>query len=513
MLYKSIIPGTIIIAIVTSVYWWSGDQATGTATMKIETASIERGDIRRSVATSGSVRALVTVEVGSQLSGQIAEIHADYNTPVKKGQIIALIDPQTFATRVLQNKADLDVANANIAVQRASIDRAKANLRKARLEHERTKPLVKKGTLPESDLDTTLANYESARADVSMAEAQLENALATKEQRKATLDSAKIDLERTRIRSPIDGVVIERAVDQGQTVAASLSSPILFNIAQDLTEIQIEANVDEADIGNIKEGNEATFSVDAYPETEFSGQVDQVRLAPNELNNVVTYTVIITAKNPDLKLLPGMTAIVEIVTGKSEDVLRVSNDAIRFRPPQDSELAKLQSQSQVGAGSLTERPHGGYGGAPPGGLGRADINQLALTLNLNDEQKEAIGTDIKAIFSDMRSGGGGRGMRMPGGSDMSAMREQRQQLSKQITKRIAQIYERRLTPDQYLHYQRIQRQQEETRSGQIWLQSVNGEIKPFHVQLGISDDSFTEIISQDLTEGDQAVTRIRKARN
>lgn len=326
-------------------YLTRGNEGSASKTPQIETVAIDRGDIERAVATSGAVRPLITVEVGSQLSGQVAELYADFNSPVEKGQIIALIDPQSFTSRVLQNRAEMEVATANVTVQRANIERAEANLRKARLEYERSEPLVKTGTLSASEFDTATASYDSATADLTMARAQLDNALAALQQRQALLESAEIDLERTKIRSPIDGIVIERAIDQGQTVAASLSSPILFYIAQDLTEIQIEANVDEADIGNVRAGNAATFTVDAYPELDFFGQVDQVRLAPNEENNVVTYTVIITAGNPDMKLLPGMTAIVDIVTGRSEDVLRVSNEALRFKPPAGSELAKLDARS------------------------------------------------------------------------------------------------------------------------------------------------------------------------
>jgi HlyD family secretion protein len=334
-LRNSLIIGLLVLLGLVVLFRWSGGgPSAGGAAKLLETTVVDRGDIIRSVATSGAVRPLVTVEVGSQLSGQVAEIYADFNTPVQKDQIIALIDAKTFETRVSQDRANLAVAESNVIVQQAVIDRAKANLRKARLEYERAEPLVKKGTLSAAEYDSALAAFESARADLTMAEAQLQNAQATREQRKALLESSLIDLERTKIRSPIDGVVIERAVDQGQTVAASLSAPILFLIAQDLTEIQIEANVDEADIGNVREGNPVTFTVDAHPEEHFSGQVDQVRLAPNELNGVVTYTVIITAANPGQKLLPGMTAIVEIVTGRSPDVLRVSNNAVRFRPPE-----------------------------------------------------------------------------------------------------------------------------------------------------------------------------------
>ena len=342
--------GLLAVIIIVFVLIRNGADPVGAQSPQIETTELDVGDITRAVATSGAVRPLITVEVGSQLSGQVADIYVDFNSKVKAGEIIALIDSQTFESRVLQSRADLEVAKSNVIVQSANIDRAKANLRKARLEHERAEPLTKAGTLSASEFDTALANFESAKADLTMAEAQLQNALANQEQREASLESVEIDLERTKIRSPIDGVVIQRAVDKGQTVAASLSSPVLFQIAQDLREIQIEANVDEADIGNVLQGNDASFTVDAFPDLQFAGKVDQIRLSPNETNNVVTYTVIVTAKNPDLKLLPGMTAIVEIITGKSENVLRVSNDAIRFKPAADSELAKKISHDPQGSG-------------------------------------------------------------------------------------------------------------------------------------------------------------------
>ena len=329
--FSTFITFVIIGAILVSgyLYFYQDDSE---PIITIETAIVERGDINRGVATSGSVRALVTVEVGSQLSGQIVELNVDFNSAVTAGQLIARIDPKTFESRVQQSEADLKVAKATIQVKQAGITRTEANLRRAELDFNRQKTLLQKGTVSETTMDAARAEYESTKAEVEMAKAELDNARAAAKQRKAALDSAAIDLERTFIRSPIDGVVIERSVDVGQTVAASLSSPVLFKIAQDLREIQIEANVDEADIGNVKKGNSTSFTVDAYPDEEFTGSVGQVRLSPTELQNVVTYTVIITAMNPDMKLLPGMTANVEIVTGIRQNVLRVANEALRFRP-------------------------------------------------------------------------------------------------------------------------------------------------------------------------------------
>lgn len=477
----------IIILAALGFFWLGGSNSSAETGSTIETTTLDKGDVIRTVATSGSVRPLITVEVGSQVSGQIAQILVDFNSQVEKDQLLAIIDPQSFESRVLQNKADLRVADSNIIVQQANIDRAAANLRRAQLEFERAEPLSKQGTLSIAELDTARAAFESATADLTMAKAQLENALAARDQREASLESAEIDLDRTKIRSPISGVVIERAVDQGQTVAASLSSPILFNIAQDLTEIQIEADVDEADIGNVNEGNQVTFSVDAFPDMEFSGEIKQVRLAPNEADNVVTYTVIITARNPGRKLLPGMTAMVEIVTGKSEDVLRVANEALRFKPAADSELAKKAATTP------------GENQANSGSRGGPDMELLKSSLRLNDSQVKQIGDEMKQVFAGMRS------QFQAAGADRSALRQQ-------MTQGINAVFKKHLTPDQYKKYQDIRKQAAETRPGQLWVRAQNGEISPIMVRLGIRDDNFTQVISDDLKPGDVVVTRIRSAR-
>lgn len=481
-------------------YWTSGSDSPGVSADRIQTATIERGDIERTVATSGPVRPLITVEVGSQLSGQVSELYADFNSRVEKGQVIAQIDPQTFASRVLQNQAELEVAKANVSIAKASIVRSEANLLKARLEFERAEPLVRKGTLSVSEFDTATASFDGARADLTMANAQLDNALATLQQRRASLESAEIDLGRTKIRSPIDGVVIERAIDQGQTVAASLSSPILFSIAQDLSQVQIEANVDEADIGNIKKGNQATFTVDAYPDAEFSGEVAQVRLAPNEENNVVTYTVIVTAGNPDLKLLPGMTAIVAIVTGKSEDVLRVANEAIRFKPPAGSDLAALEPGTQNTSG---------HNGGPPGGGGLRNLAEITSQLDLSAQQVELIEREVKAVFAQMMQSFRGGG---PGNDAEPPSDQQRRQMRRQVRQSISDIFRKNLTGEQFERYEVIQREAEETRKGLLWVQSADGEIKPVQVRFGIADDTHTQVLGQGINEGDLAVSRIRAAK-
>lgn len=340
---------------------WAGEDA---ADMQVETATVARGDVRRVVATSGAVRPLVTVEVGSQLSGQISEIYADHSAPVRKGQEIARIDPRTFATRVSEADASVRVAEAGAELQRAGIVRAEANLRRADSDFRRASSLRERGAASQAALDAARAAFEGAEAELSIARAELANADATLQQRRAGLESSRIDLDRTFIRSPIDGVVTERSVEVGQTVAASFSAPKLFTIAQDLTRIQIDAQVDEADIGEIRAGQTVTFAVDAFPSDSFAGTVSQIRLSPTTLQNVVTYTVVIAAGNADGRLLPGMTANVEILTGERRGVRIVPNEALRFRPRGSAERLVLAGAEGAGPavwvpaadGSLVREP-------------------------------------------------------------------------------------------------------------------------------------------------------------
>ncbi len=465
---------------------WSKLPSNATGVANIETATVERGEIIRSVATSGSVEALVMVEVGSQLSGQVKEIYADFNDPVSAGEIIALIDPQTFQSRLSQAEADLKVAGANISVRQASIVRAEANLHKSSREYERQKPLANQGTISASELDATQAQFEVMQAELKMEQAQLRNAEAAYEQRVAAMEAARVDLERAQIRSPIDGVIIERSVDVGQTVAASMSAPKLFLIARDLSEIQIEADVDEADIGNIAEGNNVSFSVDAYPDRTFSGQVKQIRLAPNEEANVVTYTVIISAANFDRRLFPGMTANVEIVTGNREDVLRLSNDAFRFRPP-TSNANPFAQPTQSGGG-----PGGARGGD---GNFAGQFNQNLKKLGLAQQTIDAISNDIRRQRSSIRSQ-----FQNPD-ADREAIRQQMSSMRDQIlSQHLTSGQQRELAMLLTAAGRRVN----------IWIKNEDGQPEAMAIRIGISDDRFTEIISG-LAEGDEVVTRMRKA--
>src|SRR5689334_278391 len=288
-----------------------------------EVAEVSQGPIRKLVASSGPVRAVVTVSISSQLSGQIRELKVDFNSEVKADDELAIIDDKTFAAKVAQANADLVAARAMLLNSEAALAKAGAIERNANRLMQRQEALASKGIAATTTLDLATRDWDVAKAEIEVAKAQLENSKASFAQREAQLLQAQIDLDRTRIRSPIDGTVIGRTVDVGQIVASSLQAPELFKIAQDLRRIRIEAQVNEADVGLVAEGNAVEFTIDAYPERHFQGKVGQVRLGALELNNVVTYTVIIEADNDDRKLLPGMTANARIETAKLDNALRI----------------------------------------------------------------------------------------------------------------------------------------------------------------------------------------------
>ena len=272
---------------------------------QFNTAKIERGDVIQQVTASGTLNPVINIQVGSQISGQIMKLHADFNSKVKAGELVAEIDPATYQTRLLQNEADL-----------AS---AKASLQLAETNAKRAKQLYGEKLISEADYDTAMVNLTQAQAQVQTRDAQV--------------NSTKVDLARCRIMAPIDGIVIDRKVDVGQTVAASLNAPVLFMIANDLTKMQINASVAEADIGGVQEGQEVKFTVDAFPGRDFAGKVVQVRNAPVSVQNVVSYDTIIGVNNDDGKLKPGMTANVQVITSKRTGAIRIPNAALRFKPP------------------------------------------------------------------------------------------------------------------------------------------------------------------------------------
>jgi HlyD family secretion protein len=382
------------------------------------TAFAERGDIVVTVTAAGALSAVVLVDVSSQISGQIRELHADFNSAVQQDQVIARIAPETYEARVVQAEAELEIAEALVPVQRALIERGRAELEhaqaaravaraqtsraeilaeEARREVERRRSLVERSVVALSEWEKVQSAHQAATAQlaaaraeelsrgaavraaeaaVRMAEAQVANNVAQARQREAALRQARTDLERTYIRAPVTGTVVNRAVNRGQTVAASLSAPTLFTIAQDLKRMQVQAAVVEADVGRFAVGQPASFTVDAFPGRLFRGEVMQVRKAPQIVQNVVTYTVVISAENPDQALLPGMTANLRVIVARREGVLKVPNVALRFRPtgaPRESVLAST--------------PHADDGRNLPGVPGRVfivapDGQPIAVALRL-----------------------------------------------------------------------------------------------------------------------------------
>lgn len=289
----------------------------GEKDLKFRTEKVAKGDIVSSVTATGTVNAVTTVLVGTQVSGTIKHIYVDFNSPVKQGQLIALIDPATFEAQVEQARANLLAAKANLKKSEAALVDAKRIF-------DRNKALLARDFVARSDFDTSEATYEQAVAQVEASKAQVA-------QNAAALSFAETNLRYTKIVSPVEGTVVSRNIDVGQTVAASFQTPTLFTIAQDLKKMQIDTNITEADIGRIVVGQEAEFTVDAYPDTPFKGKVSQLRIAPITVQNVVTYDVVIIVDNSDLRLKPGMTANVSVIVARDKDVLRVPNAALRFR--------------------------------------------------------------------------------------------------------------------------------------------------------------------------------------
>jgi HlyD family secretion protein len=320
-------------------------QRSGADAVQYRTAKIERGNLQATVAASGAVNPVSQVVVGTQVSGQIRDLLVDFNSEVKAGQLLAQIDPETFEYRVRSAQADVDAAHAavltaqaNALAAQAQVSRAQVDLDEARRDFERKQSLVEKQFIAVSEGDkaralvnTSVEALKAVQAQVGVAQAQVKAAQANVAQRNATLAQARIDLARTRITSPVNGIVIKRAIEKGQTVASSLQAPELFVIAQNLSDMQVDASIDESDVGRLRAGQKASFTVDAYPGQTFEGQIRQVRKAATNVANVVTYVAVVGFSNEGGRLLPGMTANVRVVTDLRENVLKIPNAALRVR--------------------------------------------------------------------------------------------------------------------------------------------------------------------------------------
>jgi HlyD family secretion protein len=301
------------------------------------TAKVERGSIDNVVEATGTINSVITVQVGSQVSGTIAKLNVDFNSRVHKGDIVALIDPALFKGALLQATADLKNSQANLVAAQANLEKAKAALVQTKADYDRAVGLTKDGVMSKQQLDLAKSNYDAASASVDAAAANVTQAEAQISLKEAAVTVAQTDLDYTVIRSPIDGTVVARNVDVGQTVAASLQAPTIFTIAQDLTKMWVYAKTDESDVDNIRVGKAVTFKVDALPKQTFQGVVSQVRMNPTTVQSVVTYDTIIEFANPELKLFPGMTAFVTIPVATVQNATKLPNTALRYKPPMTTE--------------------------------------------------------------------------------------------------------------------------------------------------------------------------------
>ena len=478
----------VAVVLVGSWYFYSGDSTS--TNIEFQTQALSRGDIESIVNTAGTISPTVTVQVGSEVSGLISEMTADFNSQVTAGQVLARIDDRDIRVQLRQREADLESAKANLLQAQASLINAETQLQFSRNEYARVESLFERNLVSQADVERANNSVRSAEAGLEQAKSNIVSSNASILQREAQLEQTQIDLERTYIRSPVDGVVLNRLVDLGQAVSANQSIPTLFEVAQDLSAMQIEASIDEADIGKIAEGMAVRFRVDAYPARNFTGEIAQVRKAATTSSNVVTYKVIIAANNPGEILLPGMTANVDIILGRKTDVLRAPNAALRFRPPESS--IPEQSAQQ-----------GGNGQDPT-----ARVDQLAASLELNSEQRNA----IRKIFEDqaeaMRemadANAGGFG-----GFNRSAMANIRTRMDNET--KLA------LTDQQYATYQAQQRQAgggrggngggQQMSPGEIWILNDRGELELISLRTGLADAEYTEIVTDRLDAGDEVIFR------
>jgi HlyD family secretion protein len=485
--------------------------------VQYRTAKVERGSISAFVTANGTINPVITVLVGSQVSGTIQKLYADYNSRVTTGQLIAQIDPAIFQAQVSQAKAKVENAKAaflnaqaDIASARSNIESSKANVIKAgvavddtRRNLNRALELFSRNLISASDRDSAQTAYDSAQAQLEAARAQqkaseaqldsaqakLESARAQIKQAEAELDLAQVNLNHTRITAPVNGIVISRNVDVGQTVAASLQAPTLFTIAQDLTEMQVETNVSEADIGRVAVGQETSFTVDAFPNMTFRGKVTDIRNAPVTVQNVVTYNVIIQVRNPDLKLRPGMTANASILVARRDDVLRIPNAALRFRP----DFARREATSSP----QTPAPASAPAAAPSAASAEQILKRLTADLKLTPEQQAGISRILKDAQAEIMAAG------KAGGAEEARAKAKELRAGNRIKIRSL------LTEEQKKKYDQMDQRPESSQAAaptfRVWTPVPQGRPVPVEITTGISDGSYTEVTSGGLKEGQEVI--------
>jgi len=507
--------------------------------IQVNTSPITRGDIVDTVGASGTLQAVTTVQVGSQVSGNISYLGADFNSIVKKGQVIAKLDPSLFDAQLQQARANLSQARANLAKSQSDLERAKVQLLDAQQKFTRSKELAAKQLLPQSDLDAAKIAVDTAEASLASQQATVSQTQAAINQSQATVNQNQVNLDHTIIEAPIDGIIIQRSVDVGQTVAASMQAPTLFIIAADLTKMQVNANIDEADVGRIRPGQHVTFKVDAYPTDTFEGTVSQIRLQPVVVQNVTTYGTVIDVPNAQLKLKPGMTANVKVEIAKKSDALRVPNAALRFRPSTDVFAALNQ---QVPPEALNTGGRGGRGGQGRGGNRGADTTTpapgapaaappaaavpSAPTPAAPAQSNAGSGQPTPSGSSQGGRGGGGRGFdparmmeRFKGmspddqkafiarmkdrGQDTSAFEKEMPAAAKAPAKgKVAPATQSAQTIDALF----APLPSVESR-GRAWL-FMDHQLKPVNLRLGITDGTNTELLSGELQQNMEVVTGV-----
>ncbi len=434
---KKIIWITVIVVILAgSAIGWALIKKSRDGAVKYRTEAIGKGDIQALVVTSGTLNPIELVDVGSQVSGKIAKLYADYNTTVKAGEIVAELELEPLQMKIQQNEA-------SYKSRVAALEQAKVSMEQLKAKYDRALSLFQKNLLSIEEKEAAEANYLAAKANVTSADASVAQA-------KIALDLSKVDLSYAVIRSPVDGMVITRKVSVGQTLQAGMTVPVLFQVATDLTKMKVECSVDEADIGRVKEGQKAQFSVEAFPNETFSGVVQQVRYAATTTSNVVTYTTVVNVDNPEKKLRPGMTATVSIIAGEAKNVLRVPNAALRFTP-ELTQAQLAQYMKEAGERMMAQRQQQG---GTNGGAAQAGATPQQARPDGQGGQPQAFQGGQRGQFGQGGQGGQGGQRRQP---------------------------------------------------SRVWIQDKDGKLQILFLRTGITDNSFTEILRSELKEGDQVI--------
>jgi HlyD family secretion protein len=443
---KILFGGIALAAVVAVILWLTVFHKSVNAEVQYKTDAVSRGDIEALVVASGTLNPVDLIDVGTQVSGRISKIYVDFNSPVKAGQVVAELEQDTYITRLQQNQANYKTAVA-------SLDKARVTEESSKRSYDRALSLFDKQLISFEEKDAAETAYLNAKADVKSAEARVDQA-------KSQVDASQVDLNYTIIKSPIDGVVISRQINVGQTVASSFQAPVLFQVANDLSKMQVECSIDEADIGKVKEGQQVRFTVDAFPNESFRGEVKQVRYSPTVTSNVVTYTAIVTVSNPELKLRPGMTATASILTGEARDALKIPNAALRFTP--DLPAEEMQAIMKKAFESLRAEL-----GLPAQGQGQSQ-----------GQAQQADGPGVShASTSQPATGGLSSGAFQAGQGTRMGQAGRRPQMSR------------------------------------VWTLDKSGQLVPIFIRTGVTDNSYTQIVWGNLKEGQELITGMDETGN